>query len=80
LYVVDYVQCEYCGRRFNETAARRHIPFCKEQHERLPKKKPEQATAAQKQAMRTQVSLINHSFSDTLDVSVEWIYVSVEWI
>jgi len=53
--VVDYVQCEYCGRRFNETAAQRHIPFCKEQHERLPKKKPEHATAAQKQAVRTQV-------------------------
>jgi len=25
----DYIQCPYCGRRFNETAAERHIPFCK---------------------------------------------------
>ncbi|KAJ3131517.1 hypothetical protein HK100_006289 [Physocladia obscura] len=24
----DYVQCEHCGRRFNETAAERHIPIC----------------------------------------------------
>ena len=24
----DYVQCNYCGRKFNETAAKRHIPFC----------------------------------------------------
>lgn len=24
----DYVQCPYCGRRFNETAAERHIPKC----------------------------------------------------
>jgi len=25
----DYIQCPYCLRRFNETAAERHIPFCK---------------------------------------------------
>ncbi|XP_022193445.2 zinc finger C2HC domain-containing protein 1B [Nilaparvata lugens] len=24
----DYVQCPHCGRRFNETAAARHIPAC----------------------------------------------------
>ena len=24
----DYVQCEHCNRRFNETAAERHIPIC----------------------------------------------------
>lgn len=24
----DYVQCPHCGRRFNETAAERHIPKC----------------------------------------------------
>ncbi|GJQ66023.1 hypothetical protein Trydic_g4113 [Trypoxylus dichotomus] len=24
----DYVQCPHCGRRFNETAAARHIPKC----------------------------------------------------
>ncbi|KAI8615915.1 hypothetical protein BC830DRAFT_1120319 [Chytriomyces sp. MP71] len=24
----DYVQCEHCGRRFNEMAAERHIPIC----------------------------------------------------
>ena len=24
----DYVLCKYCGRRFNEIAAERHIPFC----------------------------------------------------
>jgi hypothetical protein len=28
----DYVQCPYCQRRFNETAAQRHIPFCKVRH------------------------------------------------
>uniref|UniRef100_A0A0K0DU36 C2H2-type domain-containing protein n=1 Tax=Strongyloides stercoralis TaxID=6248 RepID=A0A0K0DU36_STRER len=27
----DYIECEYCGRNFNEKAAERHIPFCKEQ-------------------------------------------------
>lgn len=30
----DYVQCVYCGRRFNQTAADRHIPLCKEKMER----------------------------------------------
>uniref|UniRef100_A0A1I7ZUK6 Zinc finger C2HC domain-containing protein 1A n=1 Tax=Steinernema glaseri TaxID=37863 RepID=A0A1I7ZUK6_9BILA len=30
----DYVQCEYCGRNFNQNAAERHIPFCREQQMR----------------------------------------------
>jgi zinc-finger of a C2HC-type len=25
----DYVQCPHCARRFNESAAARHIPLCK---------------------------------------------------
>lgn len=24
----DYVQCPHCGRKFNQTAAERHIPKC----------------------------------------------------
>ncbi|KAB0366361.1 hypothetical protein FD754_010517 [Muntiacus muntjak] len=30
----DYIQCPYCKRRFNETAASRHISFCKDQESR----------------------------------------------
>ncbi|XP_036024972.1 zinc finger C2HC domain-containing protein 1B [Onychomys torridus] len=30
----DYIQCPYCMRRFNETAAQRHINFCKTQPSR----------------------------------------------
>ncbi|KAM4866559.1 zinc finger C2HC domain-containing protein 1B isoform 2-T2 [Thomomys bottae] len=30
----DYIQCPYCMRRFNETAATRHINFCKDQSSR----------------------------------------------
>ncbi|XP_060046755.1 zinc finger C2HC domain-containing protein 1B [Erinaceus europaeus] len=30
----DYIQCPYCMRRFNETAAHRHINFCKDQSSR----------------------------------------------
>ncbi|XP_032750865.1 zinc finger C2HC domain-containing protein 1B [Rattus rattus] len=30
----DYIQCPYCMRRFNETAAQRHINFCKNQTSR----------------------------------------------
>jgi hypothetical protein len=26
----DYVQCPHCQRRFNQTAASRHIPKCKD--------------------------------------------------
>ncbi|VDO77103.1 unnamed protein product, partial [Heligmosomoides polygyrus] len=29
-----YVQCDYCGRNFSESAAERHIPFCREQNSR----------------------------------------------
>ena len=34
----DYVQCPYCQRRFQEAAAERHSPFCKEQSSRLDRK------------------------------------------
>ncbi|XP_070112592.1 zinc finger C2HC domain-containing protein 1B isoform X2 [Equus przewalskii] len=30
----DYIQCPYCMRRFNETAASQHINFCKDQSSR----------------------------------------------
>lgn len=30
----DYVQCQFCGRHFNSSAAQRHIPFCETQHKR----------------------------------------------
>ena len=30
----DRVQCPYCSRKFSETAAARHIPFCRTQHQR----------------------------------------------
>lgn len=28
LFGEEYVQCNFCNRRFNATAAKRHIPFC----------------------------------------------------
>uniref|UniRef100_A0A8C5DFN3 Zinc finger C2HC domain-containing protein 1A n=1 Tax=Gouania willdenowi TaxID=441366 RepID=A0A8C5DFN3_GOUWI len=34
----DYIQCPYCQRRFNESAADRHIKICKKQHARMPNK------------------------------------------
>lgn len=33
----DYVQCPHCSRRFNETAAARHIPKCKDMQHNKPK-------------------------------------------
>jgi len=30
---VDRVECQYCGRCFNEEAAKRHVPFCKNKTE-----------------------------------------------
>ncbi len=53
----DYVQCDYCGRRFNQTAAERHIPFCREKNARIggPPVRAGHSQAAEKQAKRTQV-------------------------
>ncbi|KYN37123.1 hypothetical protein ALC56_08914 [Trachymyrmex septentrionalis] len=30
----DYIQCEHCGRKFNQSAAERHIPICKRMHDK----------------------------------------------
>ncbi|XP_037612869.1 zinc finger C2HC domain-containing protein 1A isoform X1 [Sebastes umbrosus] len=38
-YDPDYVQCPFCQRRFNESAADRHIKFCQEKSARMPKGK-----------------------------------------
>ncbi|GLD98602.1 hypothetical protein PINS_up007319 [Pythium insidiosum] len=45
------IPCDFCGRRFNEKAAERHIPFCKEKSQRDnvskgPGKKPAATSAA----------------------------------
>jgi len=37
-YDPDYIQCPYCQRRFSESAADRHIKFCKEQAARISNK------------------------------------------
>ncbi|XP_034427517.1 zinc finger C2HC domain-containing protein 1A-like isoform X1 [Hippoglossus hippoglossus] len=37
-YDPDYVQCPHCQRRFNESAADRHITFCQEKAARNPNK------------------------------------------
>lgn len=50
---VDYVQCPYCQRRFNENAADRHIKFCQEQAARMPNKS--KASDVKKPAARAQV-------------------------
>lgn len=51
----DYVQCPYCKRRFQESAAERHIPFCKEQNSRL-EHNPASVKAKQSLSKRMQVS------------------------
>lgn len=33
----DYVQCPHCGRKFNESAAARHIPKCQHYEHNKPK-------------------------------------------
>lgn len=39
-YNPDYVRCDYCGRSFNQNAAERHIPFCREQNSRTAGRAP----------------------------------------
>lgn len=50
----DYVQCEYCKRRFNQAAADRHVTFCKEQHLRMNKNTGKNKTV-NKTKPRTQI-------------------------
>uniref|UniRef100_A0A3B4ZCB7 Zinc finger C2HC domain-containing protein 1A n=1 Tax=Stegastes partitus TaxID=144197 RepID=A0A3B4ZCB7_9TELE len=52
-YDPDYIQCPYCQRRFNESAADRHIKFCQEQAARIPNKS--KLGDAKKPPGRTQV-------------------------
>jgi len=47
----DRVECKFCGRKFNETAAERHIPVCeKKNKEMLIKNKGKAAPAKQPRA------------------------------
>lgn len=32
------IQCNYCGRKFNPDAAKRHIPICETKAKQLPNK------------------------------------------
>ncbi|VDD76172.1 unnamed protein product [Mesocestoides corti] len=50
---LDLVRCEYCNRKFNVSAADRHIPFCKEKSERDRIKRS--ANKPTKQVRKTQV-------------------------
>lgn len=54
-FVLDYIQCPYCQRRFNENAADRHINFCKEQAARISNKSKYSTDAKGKATSRTQV-------------------------
>ncbi|XP_075439181.1 zinc finger C2HC domain-containing protein 1A isoform X6 [Ascaphus truei] len=54
-YDPDYVQCQFCQRRFNQNAADRHISFCKEQSARISNKSKSGGDAKGKPAPRTQV-------------------------
>lgn len=47
----DYVQCPHCARRFNQTAAERHIPKCKDT---VNKPKPPPGIRNQGPPMRNQ--------------------------
>ncbi|XP_071949852.1 zinc finger C2HC domain-containing protein 1A-like isoform X2 [Antedon mediterranea] len=39
-YNPDYVECPCCARRFNSSAAERHIPWCQEKQKRIVHKSP----------------------------------------
>nr|XP_015210491.1 PREDICTED: zinc finger C2HC domain-containing protein 1A isoform X2 [Lepisosteus oculatus] len=53
-YDPDYIQCPYCQRRFSESAAERHINFCKEQAARISNKDRLPADAKGKPPARSQ--------------------------
>ena len=56
--VLDYIQCPYCQRRFNENAADRHINFCKEQAARISNKGKFPTDTKGKSTSRTQVIIV----------------------
>ena len=56
--VLDYIQCPYCQRRFNENAADRHINFCKEQAARISNKGKFSTDTKGKSTSRTQVIIV----------------------
>lgn len=55
---LDYIQCPYCQRRFNQSAADRHIKFCQEQAARMPSKS-KIGDPTKKPPVRTQVLCTN---------------------
>ena len=58
MILLDYVQCPSCSRHFNESAAERHIPWCKEKTKRIGgKKQPEKKE--QQLNTRTKVPNVN---------------------
>ncbi|XP_053680931.1 uncharacterized protein LOC128731811 [Anopheles nili] len=44
----DYIQCPHCSRRFNQTAAERHIPKCATMLHNKPKPKPKAASTTRR--------------------------------
>lgn len=72
---VDYIQCPYCQRRFNENAADRHINFCKEQAARISNKGKFSAEAKGKPASRPQVSAWVQLFLKTSEKVPLWVLV-----
>uniref|UniRef100_A0A182K481 C2HC/C3H-type domain-containing protein n=1 Tax=Anopheles christyi TaxID=43041 RepID=A0A182K481_9DIPT len=44
----DYIQCPHCSRRFNQTAAERHIPKCATMMHNKPKPKPKAASTTRR--------------------------------